>query len=79
MSSLSDRQQGMLTFERQWWKRADARIPVLFGCAPEQYRRELSDLVTLPAALAYDPLLVKRLRRTLLAGAADGSARQLRS
>lgn len=63
MTSLSDRQQRMLAFERQWWKRDETRIPELFGCAIAQYRWELADLLTQPAALAYDPLLVRRLRR----------------
>lgn len=64
----------MLAFERQWWKRDDARIAELFGCAMAQYRWELAELVTLPAALAYDPLLVRRLRRELVAGASPDVA-----
>lgn len=78
MSSLPDRQQRMLAFERQWWKRADARIPELFGCTPGQYRRELAELVALSAALAYDPLLVKRLRRRLLEASVGTPAERLR-
>jgi hypothetical protein len=75
MTSLTERQQQMLAFERQWWKRDDARIAELFGCALAQYRRELAELMTLPAALAYDPLLVRRLRRKLVAGANPGRRR----
>lgn len=63
MTSLTDRQQQMLAFERQWWKREDTRIAELFGCAPDAYRVELAELVEQPAALVYDPLLVRRLRR----------------
>lgn len=75
MERLSERQQRMLAFERQWWKRDDAQIGELFGCAMAQYRWELAELMTLPAALAYDPLLVRRLRRKLVAGAKRGRRR----
>lgn len=64
--TLTDRQLRMLSFERQWWKRDDARVAELFGCALEQYRSELAELVALPGALAYDPLLVRRLRRLVV-------------
>jgi hypothetical protein len=66
MTSLTDRQHRILTFERQWWKHVDARtttVRELFSCSPVQYRRELDEILDLPEALAYDPLLVKRLRR----------------
>ena len=66
MTSLTDRQHAILTFERQWWKHLDARTATvrhLFDCSPVQYRRELDEILDLPEALAYDPLLVKRLRR----------------
>ena len=61
MTSLTDRQLRILASERQWWKHADPRE--VFGVTPVQYRRELDALIALPEALAYDPLLVKRLRR----------------
>jgi len=66
MTSLTDRQHQILTFERQWWKHLDARtttVRELFDCSPVQYRRELDEIIDLPEAHAYDPLLVKRLRR----------------
>ena len=66
MEQLTDRQQQMLVFERQWWKYADAResaIRDLFGCTPARYRKELSALIEEPAARAFDPLVVKRLQR----------------
>ena len=64
MDSLTDRQLAILAFERQWWKREKAAVRALFGCTQTQYRAELAALIQLPAAVAYDPLLVKRLRRT---------------
>ena len=66
MDSLTDRQHAILTFERQWWKHVDARVTAvreLFGCTPVQYWTELQEVIDSPAALTYDPLLVKRLRR----------------
>jgi hypothetical protein len=67
MSNLTDRQQRMLAFERQWWKRDDALVAELFGCGLEQYQHELTQLLGLPAAVSYDPLLVRRLRRHAVA------------
>ena len=63
MDDLTDRQLEILAFERQWWKRHPAATRHLFGCTRAQYRAELTELIALPAAVAYDPLLVKRLRR----------------
>jgi hypothetical protein len=56
----------MLTFERQWWRSAGAKetaIPDTFGVTPTRYYQVLNALVDRPAALAADPLLVRRLRR----------------
>jgi hypothetical protein len=65
----------MLAFERQWWKRDDARIAELFGCSMAEYGWQLAELLALPVALAYDPLLVRRLRRELVAGTKPGRRR----
>ncbi|MDX6200344.1 MAG: hypothetical protein QOJ79_3495 [Actinomycetota bacterium] len=75
MTSLTDRQQRMLAFERQWWKRDDTRIAELFGCAMAQYRWELAELLASPAALAHDPLLVRRLRREEVGAGKPGRRR----
>jgi hypothetical protein len=69
MDDLTDRQLAILAFERQWWKRQ--KTTHLFGCPRAQYQAELAELIALPAAVAYDPLLVKRLRR---AAATTGAA-----
>ena len=66
MDQLNDRQLRMLAFERQWWKHGDGRqtaVRDLFGCSPARYRAELDALLEEPAALALDPVLVKRLQR----------------
>ena len=63
---LSDRDQAMLEFERQWWKYAGAKeqgIRDQFGMSATRYYQVLNGLIDTPGALEHDPLLVKRLRR----------------
>ena len=63
---LTDRDLEMLAFERQWWRHAGAKETAIrerFGLAPTRYYQALNALVDRPAALAADPLLVRRLRR----------------
>jgi hypothetical protein len=65
-SELSRREHEMLVFERQWWRRPGAKetaIRDLFDLTPTRYYQVLNALVDRPAALAADPLLVRRLRR----------------
>ncbi len=67
---LSRREHEMLTFERQWWRRAGAKETAIrdrFGVTPTRYYQVLNALVDRPDALATDPLLVQRLRRVRLA------------
>ena len=63
---LSERDQQVLGFERQWWKYAGAKeqaIRELFDMSATRYYQVLNALIDTPAALAFDPMLVKRLRR----------------
>jgi hypothetical protein len=63
---LTERDRAILAFERQWWKYAGAKetaIRELFGLSATRYYQLLNALVDEPAALAADPLLVKRLLR----------------
>ena len=65
-AGLSRREHAMLTFERQWWRSAGAKETAIrdtFGVTPTRYYQVLNALVDHPAALAADPLLVRRLRR----------------
>lgn len=65
-STLSERDRGILDFERQWWKYAGAKeqaIRELFDMSPARYYQVLNALLDDSAALAHDPMLVKRLRR----------------
>lgn len=64
--TLSPRQLAILDFERNWWVlpgTKDAEIQTRFQVREGQYYQELNTLIDTPAALAHDPLLVKRLRR----------------
>jgi hypothetical protein len=64
--ALSCQEHEMLAFERQWWKYAGAKeqaIRELFDISATRYYQALNSLIDRPAALAADPMLVKRLRR----------------
>jgi len=65
-AELSERQQAMLEFERTWWTINDSReqqVRARFSCSTEDYYHELNQLLDHPGALAFDPLVVRRLRR----------------
>jgi hypothetical protein len=77
---LVPREVEMLAFERQWWKFAGAKeqaIRELFDMSATRYYQVLNTLVDRPEALAHDPMLVKRLRRTREARRRSGSAGSL--
>ena len=77
---LSERDQQILAFERQWWKYAGAKeqaIRELFGMSATRYYQVLNALIDRPQALAHDPMLVKRLRRLRQARQRARSARRL--
>ena len=77
---LSERDQHMLALERQWWKYAGAKehaIREQFDMSATRYYQLLNALLDRPEALAYDPMLVKRLRRLRSARARARSARRL--
>lgn len=65
-ADLSERDAQILDFERQWWRYAGAKddaISELFDLSATRYYQILNSLLDNPAALAHDPMLVKRLRR----------------
>jgi hypothetical protein len=64
--AVSARDAEILAFERQWWRYAGAKedaIRELFSMSATQYYQVLNGLIDTEAALAHDPMLVKRLRR----------------
>ena len=66
-SELDERSQQILSLEKLWWKYAGAKeqaITKQFSMSPTNYYQLLNQLIETDAAMAYDPMLVKRLRRT---------------
>ena len=77
---LSDRDRQVLEFERHWWKYAGAKeqaIRDLFDMSATRYYQILNGLIDTPEALAFDPMLVKRLRRMRASRQRARSARRL--
>ncbi|GAA2953017.1 hypothetical protein GCM10010525_15790 [Glutamicibacter bergerei] len=65
-SELDERSQQILNMEKLWWKYAGAKeqaITKQFSISPTNYYQLLNQLIDTDAAMAYDPMLVKRLRR----------------
>jgi len=66
MADLTDREQEILAFEREWWRWATAKDRAArdrFGLSATDYYRALSELIDRDEALEHDPLLVRRMRR----------------
>lgn len=77
---LTDRDRAILEFERQWWKYAGAKeqaIRELFDMSGTRYYQIVNNLIDTHEALAFDPMLVKRLRRMRAARQRARSARRL--
>lgn len=66
---LTDKDREVLDLERDWWHSAptkQAAIAARLGCSPTAYYAVLRRLTTNDEALAYDPLVVRRVRRRLV-------------
>ena len=77
---LTRREYDILAFERQWWKYAGAKeqaIRELFDMSATRYYQVLNGLLDDPAALEFDPMLIKRLRRMRASRQRARSARRL--
>jgi hypothetical protein len=64
--SFGEREQKILEFERNWWKYSGAKeraIRERFGFSATRYYSLLNGIIDMQEALAYDPILVKRLQR----------------
>jgi hypothetical protein len=78
--ALEERERGILVFERQWWRHAGAKEEAIrrrFGIGPTAYYQLLSRVIDDPAALAHDPMLVKRLQRQRAARRRQRASRRL--
>jgi Protein of unknown function (DUF3263) len=63
---LDERSRGILDFEREWWMHRGPKERVIrerFGISAARYHQLLNRIIDSPAALTYDPMLVRRLRR----------------
>lgn len=63
---LSAEDRALLAFECAWWTESGLktdRIRTDLGIASSTYYKRLAELIDTPEALAFDPLLVRRLRR----------------
>lgn len=77
---LTLRDQAILKFEREWWKHSGSKenaIRDLFDMSATRYYQILNALIDTEAALDFDPMLVKRLRRIRLDRQRQRSARRL--
>lgn len=79
-TTLSEREQQIIDFEHQWWKYAGSKeqaVKDLFDLSPTRYYQILNQLIDSEDALAYDPMLIKRLRRQRASRQRTRSARRL--
>jgi hypothetical protein len=76
--TLTEQQQAILDFERQWWRQPGAKEQAIrdnFAMSPTRYYQTLNALLELPQSLTYDPALVKRLQRLRAASARSSRLR----
>jgi hypothetical protein len=65
-AGLDERDRKILDFEREAWKLSVAKeraIRERLGLSPTRYHQLLRRVLDRPEAIAYDPMLVRRLRR----------------
>lgn len=80
VGELAERDQKILAFERQWWRYAGAKEQSIrdeFDMSATRYYQVLNALIDRPEALAYDPMLIKRLRRLRATRQRTRAARRL--
>jgi hypothetical protein len=79
-AGLTEQQAALLDFEKLWWSlpgSKEAEVRERFGISTTRYYQLINSLIDTEAALAYDPLLVKRLRRQRVARQRERTARRL--
>ena len=63
---LTERDREILEFERSWWTvdiPKDQQIQEKFNLSVTRYHQILVELLDMPAAAIYDPLVIRRLQR----------------
>ncbi len=66
MAELSERDVQILAFEGRSWRHPGAKEQAMrdvLDLAPTRYYQILNELIDMPEALRFDPVLIKRLRR----------------
>ena len=66
MAELSERDTQILAFEARSWRHPGAKEQAIhdtLNLAPTRYYQILNELIDMPEALRFDPVLIKRLRR----------------
>jgi hypothetical protein len=66
VTGLDERSRAVLDFERGWWRISGAKEQAIreqFDLSATRYYQVLNALVDDDVALAYDPMLIRRLRR----------------
>lgn len=77
MDPLTEQQRAILDLERQFYRTSGAKDDAIrkLGLSPVRYYQLLNQLLDSEAALAYDPVTVKRLSRVRLAARPRDAAR----
>jgi predicted glycosyl hydrolase (DUF1957 family) len=78
-SALDARSREILDFERSWWRFTGAKEQAVrdrFDLSSSRYYELLNALLDDADALAYDPMLVRRLRRMRSARQRERAARR---
>lgn len=81
MEQLTEHEQAILDFERQWWRYPGAKETAIrerFDISPTTYYSRLNALIDRDEALAADPMNVRRLRRLRSARQRQRSSERLR-
>ena len=66
MSAFTDEHRAMLDFEASWWSYPGSKAAGIrdrFSMTSTAYHLELNAVIEMPEALAYAPMVVKRLQR----------------
>lgn len=77
---LSERDREILAFEREWWQHVGSKeiqVRERFGVSATRYYQMLNRILESPAAMAEDPMLVRRLQRMRAARQRQRAARRL--
>ena len=64
--ALTERDRAILDFERSWWREPGPKEQAIkdrFELSSTRYYEILGELLAMAEAEAYDPLVVRRLRR----------------